>query len=60
MCIGTDFQLRVDALRQLLPVGLEELGGRHEGFEVLVVADLPVSYGHEVSHDVHEACIVAI
>lgn len=58
--MGTHFELRVDALWQLLSVGLEELRSGFERFEVLIVADLPVSDGHEVSHDVHQACIVAI
>lgn len=57
---STHLELCVDALRQLLAIGFEEFGGRLEGFEVLLVADLSVSYGHEVSHDVHEACIITI
>lgn len=57
---GTHFQLRVDALRKLLSVGLEELGGRLERFEVFLVAYLPVSYGHEVPHDGDEARVVAV
>lgn len=56
----THFKLCVDALRQLLSVGLEELSSRLEWFEVFFVADLSVTYGHEVSHYGHETCIVTI
>lgn len=56
----THFKLCVDALRQLLSVGLEELGGRLEWFEVFFIADLPVTYSHEVSHYGHKACIITI
>lgn len=56
----THFKLRVDAVGQLLSVGLEELGGGLERLEVFVVADLSVTYGHEVSHDAHKACIITI
>ncbi len=60
LCNWTHFELCVDALWQLLPVGLQEFSSRFKRFEVLFVADLSVSYGHEVPHDVHKACIVAI
>lgn len=58
--MDTHLQLGVDGLRQLLSVRLEEFSGGLKRFEVLLVADLSVPYGHEVSHDVHEACIVTI
>lgn len=58
--IGTHFQLGAHTLRELLSVSLEEFSCRLEGFEVLLVTDLSVSYGHEVSHDFHQACIIAI
>lgn len=57
---GTHFKLRVDAVRQLLSVGLEELGGGLERLEVFVIAYLPVTYSHEVPHYAHEACIITI
>lgn len=60
LCIGAHFELCVDCLRQLLSVGLEEFSSRLERFEVLFIADLSVSYGHEVPHDVHKACIITI
>lgn len=58
--MDTHLQLCVDSLGQLLSVRLEEFSGGLERFEVLLVADLSVPYGHQVSHDVHEARIVAI
>lgn len=59
-CVGTHLQLCVDALGQLLSIGFQEFGGGLEGLEVLLAVDLPVSYGHEVSHDVYQACIITI
>lgn len=56
----THFKLCVDALRQLLSVGLEELGCGLEWFKVFLIAYLSVAYGHEVSHYGHKACIITI
>lgn len=60
LCIGTHFKLCVDALWQLLSIGLEEFSSGLKWLEVLFVADLSVSDGHEVTHYVHKACIVTI
>lgn len=56
----THFKLCVDALRQLLAIGLEELSSRLEWLEVFLIAYLSVTYGHEVSHYGHKACIITI
>lgn len=56
---GAHLQLRGDALRELLSVGFEQLGRRLERFEVLLVAELPVSHRPEMAHDLHQTCVVA-
>lgn len=59
-CAVTCLELCVDTLGKLLSVRLEKFSGRLKRFEVMLVADLSVSYSHEVSHYAHQTCIIPV
>lgn len=53
-------QLRADHFWKLLSTALEEGHCTLERFEVLAGGDLSVPNCHEVSHNVHQDCIVSV